>query len=383
MDTLKAERERGVTVDISQWKIETVKKSFTLIDAPGHRDFIKNMITGTSQADVAILFVAAGLGEFEAGISKEGQTRQHALLAFTMGVKQMIVCINKMDDKSVNWSQKRYLEIKKEVSDYLKKIGYNPEKIHFIPISGWQGDNLLDASKNMSWYSGPSLIQALDSVDDTKRLIDKPLRLPIRDVYKIGGIGTVAVGRIETGILMPGMPLTFAPMNITSECKSVEMHFEQLAQAKAGDFVGFHVKNLSVKDLHRGDVASDSKNDPAKDTENFLGQVIVLDHPGQIKKGYTPVVDCHTCHIACKFETIESKLDRRTGKVIQANPDSIKNGDAALVRMVPQKNMCVETFQQYMPLGRFAIRDLKQTVAVGVIKEVAKRVYTPKAPEKK
>ena len=376
MDKLKAERERGITIDIALWKFETAKSVFTIIDAPGHRDFIKNMITGTSQADVAILIIAAGVGEFEAGISKEGQTREHALLAFTMGVKQMVVCINKMDDKSVNYGEGRYTEIKKEVSDFLKKIGYNPDKVPFIPISGWCGDNMLESSDNMKWYTGPCLINALDSLDQPKRPKDKPLRLPLQDVYKIGGIGTVPVGRVETGLLKPGMVLTFAPMNVTTECKSVEMHHEQLEEAEPGDNVGFNVKNLSVKDLRRGYVASDSKNDPAKDTENFLAQVIVLNHPGQIQKGYAPVLDCHTSHIACKFDIIESKIDRRTGKVMEEEPKAIKSGDAALVRMVPQKPMCVEAFQQYPPLGRFAVRDMKQTVAVGVIKEVVKKDLT-------
>jgi elongation factor 1-alpha len=266
LDKLKAERERGITIDIALWKFETDKSVFTIIDAPGHRDFIKNMITGTSQADAAILIIASGQGEFEAGISKEGQTREHALLAFTMGVKQMIVAVNKMDDKSVNWSEERFLEIKKEMSDYLKKIGYNPDKIPFIPISGWHGDNMLESSDNMKWYKGPTLIAALDNLDQPKRPKEKPLRLPLQDVYKIGGIGTVPVGRVETGVLRPGMVLTFAPMNVTTECKSVEMHHEALTEAEPGDNVGFNVKNLSVKDLRRGFVASDSKNDPAKDT---------------------------------------------------------------------------------------------------------------------
>jgi elongation factor 1-alpha len=270
LDKLKAERERGITIDIALWKFETSKGVFTIIDAPGHRDFIKNMITGTSQADVAILIIAAGQGEFESGISKEGQTREHALLAFTMGVKQMIVCINKMDDKSVSYGEDRYKEIKKEVADYLKKVGYNPEKIHFIPISGWHGDNMVDRSENMPWYKGPILIDALDALEPPKRPKDKALRLPLQDVYKIGGIGTVPVGRVETGLLKPGMVITFAPMNITTECKSVEMHHESLTEAEPGDNVGFNVKNLAVKDLRRGYVASDSKNDPAKDTASFL-----------------------------------------------------------------------------------------------------------------
>ena len=315
--------------------IETEKTVYTIIDAPGHRDFIKNMITGTSQADVAILIVASGTGEFEAGISKDGQTREHALLAFTMGVKQMIVAVNKMDDKSVNYGEGRFNEIKKEIGDYLKKIGYNPDKIPFIPISGWVGDNMIEKSDNMAWYKGPCLLQALDALEPPKRPKDKPLRLPLQDVYKIGGIGTVPVGRVETGLIKPGMTVTFGPMNVTTEVKSVEMHHEQMSEAEPGDNVGFNVKNLSVKDIKRGYVASDSKNDPAKDTAHFVAQVIVLNHPGQIQNGYAPVLDCHTAHIACKFEHIISKIDRRSGKVLEDEPKAIKSGDASMVRLIP------------------------------------------------
>lgn len=270
LDKLKQERERGITIDCSLWKFDTPKYQFTIIDAPGHRDFIKNMITGTSQADAAILIVAAGQGEFEAGISKEGQTREHALLAYTMGVKQMIVACNKMDDKSVGYGEERFNEIKKEVQTYLKKIGYNPDKIPFIPISGWHGDNMIEASSNMPWYKGNTLIQSLDGLNPPKRPVDKPLRLPLQDVYKIGGIGTVPVGRVETGVIKPGMVVTFAPNNISTEVKSVEMHHEALPEATPGDNVGFNVKNLAVKDLKRGFVAGDSKNDPPKNTDNFL-----------------------------------------------------------------------------------------------------------------
>jgi elongation factor 1-alpha len=376
LDKLKAERERGITIDIALWKFESPKSVFTIIDAPGHRDFIKNMITGTSQADAAILIIASGMGEFEAGISKDGQTREHALLAYTLGVKQMIVATNKMDDKSVNYSQARYDEICKEVGSYLKKVGYNVEKVKFIPISGWNGDNMLEKSTNMPWYKGPTLLEALDSLEAPVRPHDKPLRLPLQDVYKIGGIGTVPVGRVETGILKPGDVVTFAPAGVTTEVKSIEMHHEQLAEAAPGDNVGFNVKNISVKDIRRGFVCSNSKNDPAKEAENFLAQVIVMNHPGQISAGYAPVLDCHTAHIACKFTELESRLDRRTGKVAEENPKSIKNADAAMVRMTPSKPMCVEAFTEYPPLGRFAVRDMRQTVAVGVIKSVTKREAT-------
>nr|AIM46989.1 translation elongation factor 1-alpha [Colponema vietnamica] len=373
LDKLKAERERGITIDIALWKFESSKYYFTIIDAPGHRDFIKNMITGTSQADVAILIVAAGTGEFEAGISKEGQTREHALLAFTLGVKQMIVCVNKMDDKSVGWGQPRYDEISKEVKAYLKKVGYDDTKVPFVPISGWHGDNMIERSTNMPWYKGPTLLEALDAIIPPKRPSDKPLRLPLQDVYKIGGIGTVPVGRVETGILKPGMVVTFAPGNVTTEVKSVEMHHEALAEAEPGDNVGFNVKNVSVKDIRRGYVAGDSKQDPPREAASFDAQVIVLNHPGQIQNGYAPVLDCHTAHIACKFNSIDVKIDRRTGKELEKEPKFIKSGDAAMVNMLPSKPMCVESFSEYPPLGRFAVRDMRQTVAVGVIKNVTKK----------
>jgi len=397
LDKLKAERERGITIDICLWKFETNKFYVTIIDAPGHRDFIKNMITGTSQADCAVLIVAAGTGEFEAGISKTGQTREHVLLCFTLGVKQLIVAVNKMDSTEPKFSEDRFKEIKKELTAYVKKVGYNPAIVPMLPISGFNGDNMLEKSDKMPWwgktkierksgsYEFVTLFDALDNIEPPSRPVDKPLRLPLQDVYKIGGIGTVPVGRVETGVLKPGMVVNFAPTGPTTEVKSVEMHHEALTEANPGDNVGFNVKNVSVKDLKRGFVASDSKNDPAKEAGDFTAQVIVLNHPGQIQAGYSPVLDCHTAHIACKFAELVQKIDRRTGKEIEANPKMIKSGDSCIVKMIPSKPMCVETFQKYAPLGRFAVRDMKQTVAVGVIKEVNKKEAsgkTTKAAEK-
>jgi elongation factor 1-alpha len=290
-----------------------------------------------------------------------------------MGVKEMVVAINKMDDPSTLYSEARYLEIKQELTTYLKKVGYNPAKIEFIPISGWNGDNMIDRSPNMPWYKGPILLEALDAIPTPKRPTDKALRLPLQDVYKIGGIGTVPVGRVETGSLKPGMVVVFGPVGTTTEVKSVEMHHEQVEEATPGDNVGFNVKNLSVKDIKRGYVCSDSKNDPAKDTEMFVAQVIVLNHPGQIQNGYAPVLDCHTAHIACKFSKIRSKIDKRTGKSTEDDPPCIKTGDAAMVELIPQKSLVVEVFSAYPPLGRFAVRDMRQTVAVGVIKETTRK----------
>ena len=395
LDKLKAERERGITIDIALWKFETPRYYVTVIgefeplfgsvndvnvpiaDAPGHRDFIKNMITGTSQADCAILIIAAGQGEFEAGISKDGQTREHALLAYTLGVRQLIVAMNKMD--TAGWKEERYKEIRKEVENFIKKVGYNPKHVPFVPISGFNGDNMIDVSTNCPWYTGweknikaevkgKTLLEAIDAIDPPSRPTDKALRLPLQDVYKIGGIGTVPVGRVETGIIKAGMVVTFAPANVTTEVKSVEMHHEQLVEGLPGDNVGFNVKNVSVKEIRRGNVAGDSKNNPPKGAESFNAQVIVLNHPGQIGAGYAPVLDCHTAHIACKFAELLEKIDRRTGKSIEDSPKFVKSGDAAIVKMIPSKPMCVEAFNDFSPLGRFAVRDMRyRTITCTVV----------------
>ncbi|CAD8130636.1 unnamed protein product [Paramecium sonneborni] len=373
LDNLKDERERGITINTSFKNFKSKKYDYSVIDAPGHRDFLKGMITGTSQADVALLMISSSVGEFEEGISRQGQTKEHILLAYQLGIKQIICAINKMDDKSVNYQQQRYDEIVKELKIYLKKIGYNENNIPFIPISGWNGDNMLNPSPNLLWYHGPTLFEALDTVIPPYRPIDKPLRLPLSDVYKIGGIGTVPVGKVQTGVLRQGMILQFAPSGIVSEVKSLEITHSDYYEAIPGDQIGFNVINVSVKDLKRGYVASELKNDPAKECISFIAQVIIVNYPDKISNGYCPIIDCHTAHVACTFDKIISKINRRTGRVIEEEPKFIRSGDCAIIKLIPTKPLCVEVFSEYPPLGRFAVKDMKQTVAVGIIKSVEKK----------
>lgn len=382
LDNLKEERERGVTIDLRFLQFQTKKYNFTVIDAPGHRDFIKNMITGASQADACILFCSAKKGEFEAGIGAGGQTREHAFLAFTLGIRQVVVAINKMDDPIVNYSQERYNEIKAEVSRMLTMSGFKVtvkdpdgkmvEKIRFVPVSGWTGENLVKRSDKMTWYTGPTLIEALDMLEVPAKPTNKPLRMPVQDVYTITGIGTVPVGRVETGTLKPGDTIVFMPSNKTAEVKSIEMHHTSIPMAEPGDNIGINVRGISKTDVHRGDVAGPASNPPTVAKE-FIGQIIVIYHPTAIAAGYTPVLHYHTGQIACRFTELIKKIDPRSGQVTEEHPSFLKTGDAAWVRMEPLHPIAVETFTDYPELGRFAVRDMGTTVAAGAIKEITKK----------
>ena len=372
LDNLKEERERGVTIDLRFLQFPTKKYNMTVIDAPGHRDFIKNMITGASQADAAVLFSSAKKGEFEAGIGPGGQTREHAFLAFTLGIRQLIVGINKMDDSTVNWGKERYDEMKNEISRMLKMVGFKIEKIHFVPVSGLKGDNLKDKSPNMPWYTGPTMMEAFDELELPTKPTTKPLRVPVQDVYTITGIGTVPVGRVETGILKPGANIVFMPSNKTAEVKSIEMHHTSIPFAEPGDNVGINVRGIAKNDVHRGDVAGPADNPPTVAKE-FIGQIIVIYHPTAIAAGYTPVLHYHTGQIAVRFVELIKKIDPRTGQVSEENPSFLKTGDAAWVRMEPLHPIAIESFTDFPELGRFAIRDMGTTVAAGAVKEITKK----------
>ena len=367
LDKLSAERDRGVTIDTSSFRFETGKFVYTLIDAPGHRDFLKNMIKGTAQADVALLVVSAAKGGFEAGFSEYGQTREHAVLAYAMGVKQIICAVTKMDDSTVNYSEDRFKQICEETTNYLKRIGLT--KVTFVPISGWTGENLTQSASTMPWWKGSTLVDALDSVTPPKRLVDLPLRFTVQKVHTIADCGTVAVGRVESGIVKVGQELVVAPVMATATVKSIQRNHKNVAGAEAGESVGLCI-TCDAETVQRGHVLGDVHENPPSCAVEFVAQMLVLNHPGEIRAGYTPILDCHTVHVPCRFAEITKKIDRKTGKATDNAPRSVKAMDSCVVRLVPTKPLCVETFKDFPPLGRFSIRDLRQTIAIGMIKQV-------------
>ncbi len=359
VDTTKEERSRGLTIDIMHRPFETKKWYFTVIDAPGHRDFVKNMITGASQADVAIFVVSAKPGE---GIQE--QTKEHAYLLKVLGVNQIVIALNKMD--AANWDEKRFNEVKENVINLFKKIGYKTDKIPIIPISAFTGDNVVKKSENMDWYDGLTLIDALDKhIEAPEKPLDKPLRMPIQDVFTISGIGTVPVGRVETGVMNIKDKIVFKPSGAEGEVKSIEMHHQQVEKAEPGDNVGFNVRGVGKGDIHRGDVVGQADNPPTV-VKEFTAQIVVLQHPTVMTAGYTPVFHTHTASVACKIDEIIAKLDPKTGEVVQENPDFIKQGDAARIKVVPVKPLVIEKQSEFPELAKFAIRDMGTTVAAGV-----------------
>ncbi|MBC7218973.1 MAG: translation elongation factor EF-1 subunit alpha [Hadesarchaea archaeon] len=363
MDALKEERERGLTIDLAHKKFETDKYYFTIIDAPGHRDFVKNMITGASQADAAVLVVAADDGIMP-------QTREHAALAFTLGVGQLVVVINKMD--LVNYKEEVYNKLKAEIIDLLKAVGYrNPEKFVFVPTASFHGENVVKRSENMKWYTGPVFYEALDTFVVPPKPIEKPLRVPVQDVYSITGVGTVPVGRVETGVMKVGDTIIFEPAGVTGEVKSIEMHHESIPQAEPGDNIGFNVRGVEKTAIKRGDVAGHTKSPPTV-VKEFTARIAVLQHPTAITAGYTPVFHAHTAQVACTITEITQKIDPKTGAPVQENPEFIKKGDMATIKVVPTKPMVLEKASEIPQLSRFAIRDMGMTIAAGVCVDLVK-----------
>ncbi|MBN2567495.1 translation elongation factor EF-1 subunit alpha [Candidatus Woesearchaeota archaeon] len=367
MDNLKEERERGVTIDLAHKRFDTPKYYLTIIDAPGHRDFIKNMITGASQADAGVLVVAANDGVM-------AQTKEHVFLSRTLGVNQLIVAINKMDMK--DYSQAVFDKIKSDVSTLLKTVGYNPAEIQFVPLASLPGDNVFKKTQKMAWYAGPTLYEAIDNLKEPEKPTQLPLRLPIQDVYNITGIGVVPVGRVETGVVKIGDKVIAMPgregKGVPGEVKSIEMHHEQMQSAEPGDNIGFNVRGFGKKDIARGDVIGPADNPPTVATE-FTAQIVVLNHPSVMTVGYTPVFHIHTAQVACQITAIKKKLNPATGEVLQENPDFIKNGDAAIVTIKPIQPLVIEKQKDIPQMSRFAIRDSGQTVAAGMCTDLVKK----------
>jgi elongation factor 1-alpha len=379
LDKLKDERERGVTIDLAFQKFETKKFFFTIIDAPGHRDFVKNMITGASEADCAILVVSAKQGETDVAVAAGGQGREHAFLLRTLGVNQLIVVVNKMDD--AQYGKERFEEVKGIVETLVKGVGYDTKKVRFIPASGWKGDNLAKKSENMKWYDGPTLLEALDEFTEPEKPITKPLRIPIQDVYSITGAGTVPVGRIETGKMKPNDKIIVMPDGVVGEVKSIETHHTQMPEAMAGDNIGFNVRGIDKKQIKRGDVVGTPDNPPSVAKE-FKAQIIVIFHPTAVAPGYTPVLHAHTAQVAATITEFIAKIDPRNGQIVEEKPKFLKNGDSAIVKIRPLRPLCIETFKEFPELGRFALRDMGTTIAAGVVQEITEKFTAEKVAAK-
>ena len=373
LDSIKDERDRGITIDLAFQKFETPKFFYTLIDAPGHRDFIKNMITGASEADAAILVISVKPGEMEAALESGGQGREHAFLAKTLGVNQLIVALNKMDD--VSYAEARYKEAKDATDKMLKLVGFNTAKINFVPISGWKGDNLVKKSTNMAWYKGPTLSEALDTLEPPEKPTGKPLRIPIQDVYSITGVGTVPVGRIETGKMRPNDKVIVMPSGALGEIKSIETHHTQMESAEAGDNIGFNLRGVDKKQIKRGDVIGPADNPPSVAKE-FEARLIIIHHPTALAPGYTPVLHAHTAQVAATISAFVSKIDPRTGATVEENPKFLKTGDAAIVRIKPVRPLAIETFKDFPEIGRFALRDMGTTIGAGIVLSITEK-YDP------
>jgi len=379
LDKSIEERKRGVTIDVAAIKIPGKKYVLTILDAPGHRDFIKNMISGTAQSDAAILVVSAAPGEAETALGPEGQGREHLLLLRTLGIPQIIIAVSKMD--AVNYDQKRYEQVKNMVLTLAKQIGYTEKQIKaIVPIAAFLSDeNVTQRSQKMPWYTGPIIYEAFDMLDEPPRLVDKPLRIPIGDVYNIKGVGLVPTGKVESGRLKSGDRVIFLPSKkpngVVGEVKSIEMHHEKLDEALPGDNIGFNVKGPESGDILRGDVCGKLGEPLPKVAEEFTARIYVLYHPSAVAVGYTPVIHIHTAAVACKIVEIQSKIDPRTGQEVEKNPQFLKTGDAAIVKFVPTKPLVVERFEDFpnTSLGRFAIRDMNKTIGIGQVLSVKEK----------
>ena len=392
MDKGKAERERGVTIDCTTKEFFTDSYHYTIVDAPGHRDYIKNMISGAGCADVALLLVPAEAGGFETAIAKgnhkngevQGQTRQHARLLSLLGVEQIIIGINKMD--SCNWSQSRFEEIKSEMVKMIQQAGYKPKKVPVIPFSGFQGENLIEQTDKMPWYKGweayinketkvegVTLLDALEKLArPPKRNTEGKVRVPINGIYKIKGVGDVITGRVEQGVIHPNDICGIAPRGLTGlKIFTIEMHHKSWPEAFPGDNVGINMKGLDKNKMPKvGDVIYLEKEGHLKPVKSFKALVHVQEHPGQLKVGFAPLVHVRTSKSACKLVKINWKMSKKTGNEKISSPPYLEKNEQAEVEFEPAQPFYCESFNDCRGLGRIAVMDSNQLIMLGKVVEV-------------
>jgi elongation factor 1-alpha len=401
MDTQKDERERGVTIKCTTKEFFTPTYHYSVIDAPGHRDFIKNMISGAAQADVGILMVPAD-GNFTTAIQKgdhkqgivQGQTRQHARLINLLGVKQLVCGVNKMDCDVALYKEARYNEIRDEMKSMLVKVGWPKgfveKKVPVMPISGWMGDNLLTKSETMGWWKGmkckvsktqavqcDTILDCLDKfVQEATRDPDKAMRLPVSGVYKIKGVGDVLTGRVEQGGVEPGREVVFLPTHTDStgcpgKIFTVEMHHKKIEKGQSGDNIGMNVKALNKENMPRvGDVMIYKEDGTISTSANFEANVQVLDIPGSIKPGYSPIGHVRCGRAACRLVKINWRMGKDTGGEKTEGGVELKTNDSASVVFVPQQPMVVDTFENCEGLARIALLDGNSAVMLGKVQSV-------------
>ena len=398
MDKDKAERERGVTINCTTKEFYTESYHYTIVDAPGHRDYVKNMITGAGCADVALLLVPAEAGGFETAIARgdhstgevQGQTRQHARLLGLLGIEKLIVGVNKMD--AVDWSEQRFTEIREEMTKMITQAGFKPKQVAFIPYSGFKGENLVEKTDKMPWYKGwkanlnkDTVVEGFTLYDALEKLArppkrnpDAPVRIPINGIYKIKGVGDVITGRVEQGTVNAGDMIRIAPRGQKGlKVFSIEMHHKTWEQAGPGDNVGLNIKGLDMKTnpVKVGDVMSLEKEDILKPVKSFVAQVAIQEHPGQLKVGFSPCVHVRTAKSACKMTSINWKMGKKTGNEKQDSPPFLERGEQAEIVFEPQQLLYLEEFEKCAGLGRIAVMDSNQLVMLGKVMSVEYKDY--------
>uniref|UniRef100_A0A667Y1Z8 G1 to S phase transition 1, like n=1 Tax=Myripristis murdjan TaxID=586833 RepID=A0A667Y1Z8_9TELE len=372
LDTNQEERDKGKTVEVGRAYFETEKKHFTILDAPGHKSFVPNMIGGASQADLAVLVISARKGEFETGFEKGGQTREHAMLAKTAGVKHLIVLVNKMDDPTVNWSLERYEECKEKLVPFLKKVGFNPKKdIHFMPCSGLTGANLKEPAELCTWYTGLPFIPHLDSLPNFNRSSDGPVRLPIVDKYK--DMGTVILGKLESGSISKAQQLVMMPNRHVVEVLSLLSDDVETDDAGPGENLKLRLKGIEEEEILPGFILCNAEN-LCHSGRTFDAQIVIIEHKSIICPGYNAVLHIHTCIEEVQITALICLVDKKTGEKSKTRPRFVKQDQVCIARLRTAGTICLETFKEFPQMGRFTLRDEGKTIAIGkVLKLVAER----------